>query len=141
MKLLGNCLFISCCLVGCSYQIFRLANLFFRYDVNTDIYLEVPRKIKPPAISVCYRYIDILDTVAIFNDTGHYIQEDFGRSNASVDDVFAAQALLTTSQVFKYSPSAEHFIASCFIRSERDYNMDIMEKKDCYSRLAVDTFL
>lgn len=49
------------CLSGLIYQIYKLSDMYFKYPTNTLLYLQVPQLADSPAITICWRYADILD--------------------------------------------------------------------------------
>src|SRR5438067_2264414 len=98
VKLFANCCFVAFCLIGCSWQVYNLARHYFMYTVNTDIFLEIPKNINPPAISICYRYIDILDKNRLLRERNITIDV------STVDKLFFSESLLTIAEIFEYSP-------------------------------------
>src|SRR5207302_906477 len=77
MKMSGkmfDLLYRVLCLVGLSFQLYEVLKLYLEYNTVSDIEISVPVKLTPPDVSICIRYVDIVDYNLLFQEKGKYIR-------------------------------------------------------------------
>lgn len=121
--------FLAVC--GFLFQILQITNLFLSHNMNTEVVIEMPEEIHPPAVSICVRYADILDIKQIFKDTNFRIPnfKKFPPDFASLQ----ARMNLTVAQIFNYTPAVEHFFQYCSVREKHGYNLVQLNGSNCLS--------
>ncbi|KAI1304603.1 hypothetical protein HDE_01738 [Halotydeus destructor] len=64
IKLLASLFLSVFCCAGCSFQVYLSATSYFRYEVQSEVYVSppVPNKLRMPDMSICFNIMDILNS-------------------------------------------------------------------------------
>lgn len=98
-------------LIGFVTQVTQVSIQYFRYGTTSDVAFSRPAELVPHSVAICIRYADIIDNKRLFRETGMSLKRIRSLSDAIYND-----DLLTVEQIFKFTPSAGQFIASCVYR-------------------------
>lgn len=59
-KTLRWCLILFCVLCNAA-QVFQLCSTYFQYDISTKVSIEYPEFLRPPALSLCFYLLQVVD--------------------------------------------------------------------------------
>lgn len=108
-----------------------ITNMLFAYNLDVDI----PGKVVPPDLSLCFRYIDI------FNTTRYAIDKNIQLKNTkSPEDIRLAQATVTIADIFDYTPATDEIFKSCMTRLHKTYTFEIRNGSRCFDVFTVDNY-
>ena len=120
-------LFYIWCLLGFVGQVSELARKYFQYTTESSLVIRSPLKVKPPSFSFCPRYVDVFDYHA-FNIGRNY---SFRPDMLSLRQINQFQTMVTVGDIFKFTPSIEYVLASCFMRKPDSYAYDRAYGAEC----------
>src|SRR5689334_21573153 len=97
--------FFLLCFVCLIYHVSVITISYLNYETTNNVILDTPIMLKDPALSVCWRYADVLDIARLNRDTGQNLAPiDFYNRRKTL---VAIQKAVTLQQLFDYSPSKE----------------------------------
>lgn len=115
------------CLTGFMIQIIEVSRLYFRYNTQTEVGVFVADQLQAPSLSVCFRYIDILNRSQLRTGLGLNISE----KAFDLADIHRIQSRLRIRDIFEYSPRLEDIYESCVIRFPNEYHVHKLNKDKC----------
>lgn len=125
-KPLLTVMFWSGCLAGFIFQSMQVCEMYFEYQTRTSIEFTVPVNMSLPSLSICFRYVDVL------NRTNH---ERYGLNPHSPRPGFFADwnetHVLTVGQIFELTRPEEDIIEYCYRRSPDMLKFDRLTNKEC----------
>ena len=143
-------LFLLLCLSGLLYQVQHLCNLYFSYDIITEVSVSFPVSFVPPALSLCFyipmlikwnetieQYPSLLPMLGIFHTNISQIQQDFKQFSA-YKELFKTDFLLkkqfqTVGNTFKYTYNATELFAKCsWVNADKYYSIEYDECNNLY---------
>lgn len=123
------------CLSGFVFQAKEVCKVYFAFKTSTSISLTTPQDIPTPSVSVCIRYVDILNR-SNHEKYGLAKGPPTGGDDTSWKRVFDECSRLTIKEIFELTPSPSDMLKRCFSRtpdmldiSEHDCKNDITSKK------------
>lgn len=144
-KVITSLIYTTSCFIGYLYQTVSITESFFAFAVSTRMIMEAPRKVHVPAITVCYRYTDII-YLDLFNAK---YNESLERP-LSEDDIRRLESKIDLLDLFNFTPVADDhqnaylkngsFFKSCIVRSPDDYSHYDYDGTDCSKVFRVDRF-
>ena len=119
-------LYISLCLLGLLFQGYVISDVYFKYGVRSTVTVEMPQVIRFDAMTLCTRYIDVLDY-------GRMNQEMNASWRYSLDDeeIRSLQDSLSLGSIFDYTPAIDDVIKTGYYRTPGTYMIRECHNKNC----------
>ena len=133
-----SCLFILLCLLGCVFQVYKVSDLYFRYQATTEIDIEIPEIVSGKAISVCSRFVEHLDYERIARDSKS--RSSWHYSN-QVHWIRKYQHELTIKEIFKYTPEVNTTLSRIIFRENQSYVHKEYSGHEIYDHFEVRKYL
>lgn len=115
------------CLTGFMIQVIEVSRLYFRYSTQTEVGVFVADELEPPSLSVCFRYIDILNRTRLSQELKIHVKSPI----RVTEDIHYIQSLLRIKDIFEFSPRLEDIYESCIIRFPNEYQVHKLTKDKC----------
>lgn len=115
--LLFSIMFVTTVLIGLSYQIYQMSDLYFSYKIGTSVKIGIPKILKPQAVSLCVRYTDILEYSRLNAETGR--NWSYTRD---LETIFTYKDNLTLAEIFKYTPAVDKVVDMIAFRNSDSYD-------------------
>ena len=128
------------CAIGLLYQIIQISTSYFAFDATTTVTMEMPNKVDIPALSVCWRYGDIIDLDALRRKNSDIPVFDFTNDETIKNSGWTVQSMATVRQVFDFNPSLENTFAECIIRYPQGYASKRFNVSECRQKFTVIRF-
>lgn len=114
------------CILGCSYQVFHIAQLYFSYKTVTSNQFYEPQFITFPELHNCFRYIeDALDWDAIKMKYDDY---------SNISHIKNWLDVITIADIFEYTPNGD--IDSCMYRDSTGHTMNIQAENCTFFNIS-----
>lgn len=139
-KFLVSKTYLVICLLGLSYQVYLVSNIYFGYQVVTDVAVEIPEKNEPQAVTVCLQYDQVLDYEKAKKETGKSDLKYEGWYMKK-QHLKTAQTTLTIDQIFKYSPEPREILQTVTYRKNYSYRLFHLNGTEVYRKFEVKKFL
>lgn len=110
---------------------YYISETYFRFETTTNLRLDVPQLQPVPALSVCWRYADILDMARLRNVTPEVRPVVMTTVEAERDTSRRIQSLITIGQLFAYTPQQHELFAGCVVRLPGNYDVEWLNETDC----------
>ena len=103
--------------------------------MRTAVTFEIPSDLQIPTLSVCFRYVDIIDMrrFAAIHPSLDLLNKNLTARSEAI------RATITVKQIFDLAPNSSLFIG-CDIRFPGNYQMDQFHGTDCDSKFKIDLF-
>lgn len=112
-------IFAIACFGGLVTHVTVITMQYLEYDASNIIKLDIPKKMSPPALSICWRYADLLNVNKLNNDHGLNIQPvNFSDRARTLTEI---QRGITLRQIFDYTPSVNEVYSSVKIRKPESF--------------------
>jgi hypothetical protein len=124
---IGSFFYTIICILGCGFQVISVTRTFFLFEVLTRITIDFPQEVSTPALTLCFRFTEILN-LTLFNEKYHTnYTKPF-----SVSSRLDIQNKITMGDIFDLTPSQEeNLFLSCIIRSPLDYSHAVYDSDAC----------
>lgn len=132
----SNNIFKACCVIGFTFQLVSILQLYFEYRTITEIKLITLKTLTPPDLTICTRYVDVIDYKLLARDTGLRFKLDVLR--ISGEQAWEVQEKLTIREILNYTPDSKNLVSSCVTRSPVDYAMTT--RSDCSQEFKIEKF-
>lgn len=132
---LFNCCFHIACATGLFYQVRGISGYYFEYQTITELTMDIPERLRPPDLSTCFQFTQILDFARLASDRHLTI-------NVKDDDAITKLLRnITLVDVFKYVPDKSRVTTNCVVRPNSSYTFSIFHTPtECNERLEIDMF-
>lgn len=153
-------LLILVCLVGLLYQVYEISDLFFGYQTQTSVRIELQTRIPIPSFSACFRAVDFLESRKIISKKFPQGHDTNGHRSKSMrpksmrphdrnrieilpnDRVMDLLESTTVDEIFQYAPSSSILIKSCRLRQINSFSlMYYNDLTDCYKLFNVTSYV
>lgn len=128
------------CLFGLAIHTYHISVQYFAYATVTAIKLNMPDNVTIPALSVCWRYADLLDIDALRRENAMIREIDFTSEETIKQTVRELQSRITLEQIFRYSPPTDRIYSSCIVRFPGNYDVTYMTAEQCRQRFEIERF-
>lgn len=127
-----------CCFIGCSYHCFEVCQLYFNFTTTTEVSVDRAVNSKPPHVSICFRFIDLLDLDHLKNQT-HHPEFRYMKRPLTAEQYDLLWDTLTLNDIFHLTPDPKHqpLVDKCMIRSRTTWQMKRMNETECRSRFTI----
>ena len=119
-------IFVCAVLIGLFYQSYQMVELYFSYQVSTNIKIRLPVIIVPQALSFCTRWTELLDYAGYNRETGNDFQHN--KQNETYNRYL--QETLTIDQISRFTPNVNQVLAKVWFRKKEDYKVYEIEDKN-----------
>lgn len=124
--------FKATCFVGFALQLTSILKLYLSYKTITEIQQNVPENVEIPGMSICIRYVDIIDYVGLRENTGKSFRfKGVHDSNYTNDLYWQVQESLTVDNILSYTPNVSDLLSMCYMRSPIDYSITLNSARAC----------
>lgn len=131
------------CILGFLYQVSRFTDEYFKYATESELSVNMPDEITPPDLTICFRYIDVIDVPTL--------GKVYGKSLKSLeqaekgDNYTKLQLEITTScyikDIFNYTPNTSTVISKCAVKRTTDYDFYHYESsEECNKQFIIFKF-
>lgn len=127
-------IFYIICFGGFIFQVSDLFNLYFKYQMITELTVAIPDELSLPDLNFCVRYIDIFEYERFTSKTG--VKITFNPHNVTTKRVQTAE-ITTISELFDYTPSVDDLFNDCVIKKPSSHQYVEKVGKDCYTLFSV----
>ena len=112
-----NWTFRLMCVIGAVIHVSVITVQYLKYETSNNVIMDIPKKFKPPDLSVCFRYADIIDDFRYESDTKRKLPKpNFANYREAFERIDRISTTLTLGDVLKYTPSAIDAIVKARIR-------------------------
>lgn len=111
------------CVLGFLYQVSRFTDEYFRYATESELSVNMPDEITPPDITICFRYVDVIDVPALSKERSVKIKS-LEEAKKGDNYTHLIQNIMFHSyirDVFNLTPSGQKVIAECDVKKTSDY--------------------
>ena len=137
-KKLAHRLFVMGCCCGLIAHVSVITSEYFKYQATSDVSMETPAIIPIPAISVCWRYFDILDINRLNRDLKLSLLPPNYTTLISRDvSLSAIRAQITVKQILDYTPTTDQLFTDSSVRYEHRYDVQHLDKTSTYENFRV----
>ena len=103
--------------------------------MTTKVRIELPTRLIPPALNICFRFSDVFDKERFFNAS-----DDF-KNDKKILEEQPIGTLVTIEDIFKYTPeNTQGFFAQCIFRNSNSYNFHEWPGSKCHEVFNVSNF-
>ena len=136
-----NCTLILLHLIGFVIHSYLISKRYFRYETRTQLLLNIPTNCESPALSVCWRYADIVDIDKI-DDRSKYLLpvKNYSNYDGMMTYVNAVHSELSLAEIFGGTPAIEDIFRQCIIRNNRNYSLAHLDGAECLDHIKVRKF-
>jgi len=132
-------IFYLLCICGLFIHVGQISEKYFKYSVTNRLAMDLPNKLKFPALSLCWRYADILDYKLLNKEQNLDLVDPMSRHTSfgffrALEELKAA---IKMSYIFDYSPDGSTIIEGCSIRFPNKYRADALNQSECQSYFNV----
>ena len=120
---------------GCFIQVTQVSVQYFSFTTTSGVAFRMVLSLQRHAVSLCIRYMDILDTDRLLQETGIHV---LPVNNLS--DALREESRLTIRQIFEYTPPADHLIGACTFRPNPWTMKPSRNRTTCNQRFEVSKF-
>lgn len=135
------------CVVGFVYQVSKFTDDYFKYATESELSLSMPVDITAPDLTVCFRYVDIVDVASLNSKLASTGKRNKLKSleklkkgdnfTAISDDIIEA---CTINDIFKFTPQSGEILFRCSVKKTTDYDFYVFEGDKCKKRFLVFKF-
>lgn len=128
-------IFLSFALTGFVYNLWCICEIFFKYQINTEVKIEIPRFYEPLDLTFCARFVDLIP---------QYVKKEkmneFNVVNETIQ-VRQIQHLLNLDEIFHYSPNVSSLFERVQLRRQGSYELVNCESTECLNFYDVKKFV
>lgn len=135
LQIVLSFVYVTACLLGCCIQCIFVTDNYLSYQVLTKLSLYLPKELRTPAFTVCFRYVDIINIT-------QYSEMYRVAKPTILDDetVRSIQNNIEIQGIFNLSPGGSShqlingtnkLIRSCSVRSPHGYLMQFIDGAKC----------
>ena len=106
----------------------------------TELSIDIPTELKSPDLSICLRYVDIIDIGRFSRDRNISIGESDVNGKYSPFNIQLVQESVTIADIFNYTPSVDDIFLSCLARLPQSYEYKPANGNGCYELFTVVNF-
>ena len=110
------------CSIGLVVHLWFIGESYFRYEITASTRIQFPTTIVSPAVSICFRYIDILDPEFVAKILGD-------ETNTVGQPIEKIEQDITLNELFKHTPSGQELLVGALVRSATNYTVETLDKK------------
>ena len=110
------------CAIGLIVHMSLITIDYLRYDTVTSVYIEFPIIVHSPALSVCFKYTDLIDRDWLINTYGQRLGFN-ANSKPSWAIIRAIRMNITMNDIFQRTPSARECCNNGMVRNGTHYGM------------------
>ena len=109
------------CLTGMSFQLTLIFKDYFKYEMVSEVYIEKRDHVRPPAMSICLRYSEVMDLKA-----AGYQEPDWSKMTADLRNQLAkkVQAGTKIKNIFKFTPEFKDLLVDFWVRKADTYSVE-----------------
>lgn len=128
-------LFYLLCICGCLWQLISLSLIYFEFKTSTEVYVNIPMEVANPALSICFRYKDIIDKKKIKQKVKTSLEKPIDSDiNRNWENY------MTVRDVFAQTPTTEWLIKSCRLREPHTYTYRDLTMLQCQETFHVSKY-
>jgi hypothetical protein len=101
-------------------------DLYFQYGVQSSVNVETPSNISFDAMTICTRYIDVMDYKLI----NHHLNSSF-RYSLDDEEIRDLQNSISLTQIFDWTPDTDHVIGKGWHRTPKSYLLKECKGTEC----------
>ena len=139
-KIILNLVFGSLCLIGFLVHSVQISNNYFEYQTTTNLELDIPQNVAIPALSICWRYADLLDIQALQKLNPEFTAINFSSDETIVASIRKIQSIIKVEQIFNFTPSSSKIMDECVVRTPDNYDVTHLKAVDCQSMFNIKKF-
>ena len=110
------------CSIGLVVHLWFISASYFRYEITASTQIQFSKTIISPAVSICFRYVDILDP--------EFVAKKLGDETDTVGEhLEKIEQDITLDELFKHTPSGEELLTGALMRSVTNYTVQALNKK------------
>lgn len=130
------------CILGFVYQVSKFTDVYFKYATESELSLSIPVEITPPDLTVCFRYVDILDVPSLSVKEKKKLRslERLKKNDNFTQLSDAIIEACTIQDIFKFTPDSGEILSRCSVKKTTDYDFYQFEGAKCRKRFIVFKF-
>lgn len=97
---LFTAIWLIVCLSGLGYQIKRLCDAYFAYDITTNVEIQLPKEFVAPTVTVCLQYLFLVKWQQLF-DRWPSMRTELAFDNLTIDQI--NEKMLNSNIIEKYT--------------------------------------
>lgn len=137
---LSTFIFAVFCILGFWYQVYEICDIYFAYEVTSELTLTVPDALHMSDLSLCFKYIEIFDLERYNRIHGPTDGQPLFRKTDNLTNVQYLQTLFTVRQLFEFTPSEENVLSECIVRNPGYYSYRRLFESNCSNMFEVSKF-
>ena len=108
---------------------------YLQYDTVTSVYIGFPTIVQSPALSVCFKYEDIIDRTWLVNTYGQSFNSTHGMSWYKM--LNSMRMNITLTDIFERTPSATECCNNGMVRNETNYGVRYLKPRTILDHFQV----
>lgn len=127
--------YVGICLIGLLYQMYEINDVYFKYPVRSGVIVRMPQQIHFDAVSLCTRYIDVLDY-----DKMNRVKNTTWRYSLDDEEIRSLQDSVSLKEIFDFTPDEGDVIKRGHYRTPGTYVVQQCHHDNCSSVFDVVKF-
>ena len=121
------------CTFGMLVHVWFVSDHYLKYETTSLTNVGFPLVVNSPALSICFRYGDILDT--------EFVAKKLGENYKSVTQrLEQIRRDITLDEVFQHTPPGEQLLTGAFIRDSKNYTVRQLNQKQSIEHFEISRF-
>ena len=124
-------LFAILCMICMVIHIGVITHEYLKYIATSNVKMETADIVQIPALSVCWRYLDLIDFDRFNSDTGSNLAPpDYSTLESRRSTFLAIQNKITVRQILEYTPKIEDrlMLIDSIVRFANEYDYHILDQ-------------
>ena len=127
--------FRSLALLGLAYNLWSISEIFFKFQINTEITVELPRTYEPLDAHFCARFTDLIPRTIKEKKLTEW------NKNNETNLIRTLQHNLRLSEIFSLTPSEYSLLQKIEFRLANSYELYSCELEECLKYFSVARFV
>ena len=129
------------CLFGLVIHVGVITSEYLKYEATSNVEMETTDRLPIPALSLCFRYVDILDIARLNRDSSMTLSPpNYTNRWSRQDSIAIVQKSITLRQLFDYTPSSSQLFTDSFIRHPGQYEVKFLDEFETRSVFDVSKY-
>ena len=130
------CFTLICCSIGVFWQIYSCSAEYFEYGVVSEVIVNKPRVVVPPAFTICMLYTELINLNKAFPQLG--IPDHL---SSTPDAIQKIQENVIADDILVASPNLTYFMESGWVRQQKSYNIIETDVSNIESIMKITMFI
>lgn len=135
IKSITSMLFRLLALTGLVYNLWCISEIFFKFQITTEISIQIPRTYEPLDVHYCVRYTDLISS-----NIKVHILKNWNQLNET-NQIRTLQHAISLKEIFRYSPNETSIFDHVEFREKGSYELILCNSNECNDFFNVTRFV